>query len=58
MHLSDPKHDVLVIILKSSDIVFSFYLMNTQTNLLRIGTQQYSPYVYIADFKQNVHLKY
>jgi len=34
--------------------------MNTYTQLLRIGTQQYSPYVillYIADFKQYFHLK-
>ena len=26
--------------------MFSFYRMNTQTKLLRIGTQQYSPYIY------------
>ena len=40
-----PKHDVLVIILKHSDQCFHS-IGWTKTKLLRIGTQQYSPYIF------------
>ena len=44
MHLAVHKHYVIVIIIKKT--LNSFYRMNRYTKLLRIGTRQYTPYIY------------
>ena len=47
MHLTVPKHDVLVIIFNTSDECFHHIgWMHRPNYLLRICTQQYSSYVY------------
>ena len=34
--------------------MFSFHRMNTYTKLLRIGTQQHSPYIYILPITKRI----
>jgi len=34
--------------------MFSFYRINTYTKLLRIGTQQYSPHIYILPISNSI----